>query len=83
MLDDFFIIMIYFDFYNSTKYLLKGFSASSVKKLFFGTTEPLGDLLFLRIWHDNSGPPGYQSWFLDKVIIDDLQSRDRYLHIVL
>nr|XP_034336032.1 polycystic kidney disease protein 1-like 2 [Crassostrea gigas] len=56
----------------------KGFSASSVKKLFFGTTEPLGDLLYLRIWHDNSGPPGYQSWFLDKVIIDDLQSRDRY-----
>uniref|UniRef100_A0A8W8NH22 PLAT domain-containing protein n=1 Tax=Magallana gigas TaxID=29159 RepID=A0A8W8NH22_MAGGI len=58
--------------------MTKEFSTSSVNKFFFGTTEPLGDLLYLRIWHDNSGPPGYQSWFLGKVIIDDLQTKKRY-----
>lgn len=56
----------------------KEFSTTSVNKFFFGTTEPLGDLLYIRIWHDNSGPSGYQSWFLGKVIIDDLQTKKRY-----
>jgi hypothetical protein len=31
---------------------------------------PLGELTFLRIWHDNSGPGDYASWFLGAVTGD-------------
>ncbi|XP_062621693.1 uncharacterized protein LOC134283266 [Saccostrea cucullata] len=56
----------------------EGFSTSSVNMYFFGTNEPLGDLRYIRIWHDNSGPPGFKSWFLSKIIIENLEQKERY-----
>ncbi|XP_062608038.1 polycystin-1-like protein 2 [Saccostrea cucullata] len=57
----------------------EGFSTSSVNMYFFGTNEPLGDLRYIRIWHDNSGPRGFKSWFLSKITVDDLEKQERYV----
>lgn len=50
---------------------------ASINRYFMGTKEPLGDLRYLRIWHDNAGKGAYKSWYLNRVIVDDLQERDR------
>lgn len=44
-----------------------------------GTKEPLGELKYLRIWHDNAGKGADKSWYLNRVIVDDLQEKDRYI----
>jgi polycystin 1L2 len=47
--------------------------------LFF--SRPLGDLSWIRIWHDNSGRDEMASWFLKYVIVHDLQTRDKFYFI--
>ena len=37
----------------------------------------VGNVNFLRIWHDNSGEGATAGWFLDKVIIEDIAARRR------
>ncbi|KAK3090781.1 hypothetical protein FSP39_014585 [Pinctada imbricata] len=59
----------------------KGFPTGSVRSFFMGTKYPLGDLTYLRIWHDNSGEGGEQSWYLNKVTVDDPQRHARYTFI--
>ena len=39
------------------------------------TTAPLGELTYFRLWHDNSGKWSNKSWYLDKVIVEDIQTR--------
>ena len=51
------------------------FSTGSIRHLILATEQPLGDLVFLRIWHDNSGKGDDASWFLDKVVVEDLQTK--------
>ena len=41
----------------------------------------LGDLSYIRIWHDNSGEGSISSWYLKFVIIHDLQNREERLFI--
>jgi polycystin 1L2 len=41
----------------------------------------LGELNFLRIWHDNSGKGGMASWYLKHIVIHDLQTREKYYFI--
>ncbi|VDD79412.1 unnamed protein product [Mesocestoides corti] len=43
---------------------------------------PLGDLRFLRIWHDNTGQGSGGSWFCDFVITIDLQTKSKYTFLV-
>lgn len=38
-----------------------------------GTKTYLGDLTYFRVWHDNSGTGDQRSWFLYKIVLDDLQ----------
>ncbi len=38
---------------------------------------PLGNLTYLRVWHDNSGEGNNGSWFLKYIIIHDLQTREQ------
>ena len=40
---------------------------------------PLGELDYLRIWHDNSGKD--PSWFLKLVIVQDLPTREKFYFI--
>ena len=37
----------------------------------------LGNLNYIRIWHDNSGRDKYASWYLSAMIIIDLQTGER------
>ena len=41
----------------------------------------LGQLSYLRIWHDNTGVGDYASWFLGVVIVKDLQTREKFQFI--
>ena len=44
-----------------------------------GVSAPLGPLTFLRVWHDNTGKSKKASWFLDKVVITDVQTSDMWV----
>lgn len=39
---------------------------------------PLGPLQYIRVWHDNSGKGSESSWFLNYIMLRDLQSGDKY-----
>ena len=41
----------------------------------------LGDLSYIRIWHDNSGEKKKASWYLKFVIVHDLQTREERIFI--
>ena len=49
------------------------FHRASVEGFVMTTTKPLGELSYLRIWHDNAGIGDYASWFLTTVIVKDMQ----------
>jgi len=36
--------------------------------------KPLGGLQYVRVWHDNSGVGTKGSWYLDKIVIKDIQT---------
>ena len=38
----------------------------------------MGSLLYMRIWHDNSGKGDFASWFLKYIIVHDLQTREKF-----
>lgn len=44
----------------------------------FGTRHNLGDLEYIRIWHDSSGEGSLQDWYLNKIEITDIQTDERY-----
>lgn len=54
---------------------LQEFSTGSIRNFILATEQPLGHLVFLRIWHDNSGKGNHASWFIDKILIEDLQTK--------
>jgi polycystin 1L2 len=41
----------------------------------------LGLLNYIRIWHDNSGKGSSASWFLKYIIVEDLQTMDKFYFI--
>ena len=49
----------------------------SVMSYIMATTQPLGDLLHLRVWHDDSGPGDTGSWYLGRLVAEDLQNGER------
>ncbi|XP_069953284.1 polycystin-1-like protein 2 isoform X2 [Cherax quadricarinatus] len=51
----------------------------SVDAFVMSTHGPLGDICYLRIWHDNSGKSPHDSWQLQTVVIRDLQTRDKFV----
>jgi len=55
------------------------FDRGSERKFMVSTEKSLGDLTFIKIWHDNSGKGSLASWFLDHIIITDLQTKQRYM----
>lgn len=46
--------------------------------MLLSTSKWLGELSFLRIWHDNSGEGRFKSWQLDRVVVTELPSGTRY-----
>ena len=39
---------------------------------------PLGNLHYLRVWHDNSGKGQAASWYLKYIVIHDVQTSKKY-----
>uniref|UniRef100_K1RVM6 Polycystic kidney disease protein 1-like 2 n=1 Tax=Magallana gigas TaxID=29159 RepID=K1RVM6_MAGGI len=56
----------------------KGLSSGSIVTFVFGTRHNLGDLEYIRIWHDSSGEGSLQDWYLNKIEITDIQTDERY-----
>ncbi|XP_025102839.1 polycystic kidney disease protein 1-like 2 isoform X2 [Pomacea canaliculata] len=55
-------------------------TAGSVMSYIMATSTCLGDLDYMRVWHDNSG--GYQAaWYLSRVDVEDLQTGQRYIFV--
>ncbi|XP_077866798.1 uncharacterized protein LOC144355610 [Saccoglossus kowalevskii] len=52
----------------------KKFLCGSVNRYKLTVPECLGDLFYLRIWHDSSGRGSYASWYLERVYVTDIQT---------
>ncbi|XP_076445170.1 polycystin-1-like protein 2 [Babylonia areolata] len=50
----------------------------SVMSYILATTQALGDLCHVRIWHDDSGPNGRSDWYLSRITAEDLQTGERF-----
>ncbi|KAL4239324.1 hypothetical protein ACF0H5_000141 [Mactra antiquata] len=59
----------------------KIFTRGSTDGFLLSVPECLGDLLYLRIWHDNSGKGRAASWYLNHVVIRDVQTDRKYIFI--
>ncbi|CAC5377684.1 PKD1L2 [Mytilus coruscus] len=55
--------------------------AASVVHFLMSTPFPLGDLSYVYIWHDNSGEGESSSWYLTRVDVEDLQTRERFVFL--
>ncbi|CAF1019415.1 unnamed protein product [Rotaria sordida] len=53
------------------------FPAGSVRNFVMSVEAPLGPLLYLRVWHDNSGLKRKASWFLNMINVMDLQTGEK------
>ncbi|XP_077983292.1 polycystin-1-like protein 2 [Glandiceps talaboti] len=53
------------------------FLRGSVDRFLMSVPKSLGELLYIRIWHDNSGNGDYQSWYLTQFEMLDLQNNKR------
>ncbi|XP_053383373.1 uncharacterized protein LOC123564671 [Mercenaria mercenaria] len=54
-----------------------GFERGSIRTFVMSTRHYLGELLCLRIWHDDSGGND-SSWYLNKICVTDLKDGMRY-----
>ncbi|XP_046352109.2 polycystic kidney disease protein 1-like 2 [Haliotis rufescens] len=57
----------------------RSIATGSVMNYILAVPGQLADLSYLRIWHDNSGPGSKSSWFLNKIVTEDLQTQQRYI----
>ncbi|XP_021346749.1 polycystic kidney disease protein 1-like 2 isoform X2 [Mizuhopecten yessoensis] len=56
-------------------------SRGSVNNYLLSVPFSLGNLVFLRVWHDNSGKGNNADWFLNMVLIKDLQNNNKYVFL--
>ncbi|XP_071131885.1 uncharacterized protein [Mytilus edulis] len=59
----------------------RGFGVGSIRKFVMSVSKPINDPTVLKIWHDNSGQGNSASWYLNKILLEDVQTSDRYLFI--
>ncbi|XP_067671787.1 polycystin-1-like protein 2 [Haliotis asinina] len=53
----------------------------SVNSYVLSVPQSLGSLLFLRIWHDNSGKGVDSDWYLNMVVVKDIQTDIKYVFL--
>jgi hypothetical protein len=53
------------------------FRRGGIDSFIISTVKPLGDLIYIKIWHDNSGKNEMASWYLKHIIVHDLQTREK------
>ncbi|VDI23342.1 Hypothetical predicted protein [Mytilus galloprovincialis] len=54
---------------------------ASVVHFLMSTPYPLGDLSYVYIWHDNSGEGESSSWYLNRVDVEDIQTKERFIFL--
>ncbi|CAG2251689.1 PKD1L2 [Mytilus edulis] len=59
----------------------RSFDVGSIRKFVMSVPKPINDPTVLKIWHDNSGQGNSASWYLNKIILEDVQTGERYLFI--
>ncbi|CAC5383759.1 PKD1L2 [Mytilus coruscus] len=59
----------------------RGFDAGSIRKFVMSVPKPINDPTVVKIWHDNSGQGNSASWYLNKIILEDVQTGGRYMFI--
>lgn len=52
--------------------------SGNVDVFVMATSRSLGDLFYLRIWHDNSGKGKWASWYLKYIVFRDVQTGQKY-----
>ncbi|XP_076075764.1 polycystin-1-like protein 2 [Mytilus galloprovincialis] len=60
---------------------IKTLSRGSINHYIMSVPEWLGPLTYIRMWHDNSGKGRNQGWYLNKIIITDLQTRETFFFL--
>ena len=55
------------------------FKSGTVRNFVMSVESPLGSLLYLRVWHDNSGIKDKASWYLNMINVMDLQTGEKYV----
>ena len=53
------------------------FRRGGIDSFVISTVKPLGELICIKIWHDNSGKKEMASWYLKQVVVHDLQTREK------
>ncbi|CAC5388020.1 PKD1L2 [Mytilus coruscus] len=59
----------------------RGFGVGSIRKFVMSVPKQIHDPTVLKIWHDNSGQGNSASWYLNKIMLEDVQTSERYLFI--
>ncbi|XP_070577710.1 polycystin-1-like protein 2 [Ptychodera flava] len=54
----------------------KVFRRGSVCSFLMAAPESLGDLVSVTVWHDNSGKGQTASWYLSKIVVHDVQTKE-------
>jgi PLAT/LH2 domain len=57
--------------------LLQEFPSGSVRNFVLSVESPLGPLLYLRVWHDNTGYKKKASWYLNMINVMDLHTGEK------
>ncbi|CAL4063206.1 unnamed protein product, partial [Meganyctiphanes norvegica] len=57
------------------------FCRNGIDTFVMSTSRPLGELLYLRIWHDNSGEGVFAGWNLAFVSVRDIQTEKKTIFI--
>ncbi|KAK3599286.1 hypothetical protein CHS0354_028642 [Potamilus streckersoni] len=58
------------------------FQTGAVFNFLLSTSFHLGQLNYLRIWHDNSGGGSHASWYLDRISVHDIQRKETFDFVV-
>ena len=66
---------------TALSWLLEGMLGAILIVCYKHLFRSLGQLSYLRIWHDNTGIGDYASWFLGVVIVRDIQTAQKYQFI--
>ncbi|XP_070582204.1 polycystin family receptor for egg jelly-like isoform X2 [Ptychodera flava] len=54
------------------------FLRGGVDRLLMAVPKTLGELLYIKIWHDNSGVGENRSWFLNQLELTDVQTNEKF-----
>jgi hypothetical protein len=56
----------------------KLFRCGSVDCFILATNKSIGNIDYIKIWHDNTGKGNSASWYLDNLVVDDFQTNKKY-----